>query len=809
MKQIKLIIIIILSIGIGLDISAQQTNGIIEGRVYNESNNEPVPFASVVIWGTTIGSVSDLDGNFLFTGIKPGYVELRISSIGFKTYVSEQIPVTNANKVYINIPLKEVTIEIDEITIKASPFRKKEESPVSLQRIGIEEIEKNPGGNRDISKVLQSFPGVASTAAFRNDLIVRGGGSGENKFFLDGVEIPNINHFATQGASGGPVGILNVDFIRSVDFYSGAFPANRGNALSSVLEFRQIDGNPDKLKFRGSVGATDLAFTFDGPVSENTTYIASVRRSYLQFLFAALELPFLPTYNDFQFKVKSRINDKNEITFLGLGSYDVSRLNLEANKTEDQKYILGYLPENNQWSYTFGAVYKHYREKGYDTWVVSRSHLNNGAFKYANNIETDSLLILDYTSDEIENKLRYERLSRPGKGLKISYGANLEYAYYMNKTINRSFENDRPVTLNYNSELDLFKWGLFGQASQELMGDRLVLSLGLRMDANSYSKEMSNMFNQFSPRFSLSWLMLPKLYLNLNAGRYFQQPPYTMLGFRNNDGNLVNKENGLKYIRSDHLVTGFEFLPDDKSKLTLEGFYKWYNYYPVSVLDGVSIASKGGDFGTFGDEKVLPAARGKAYGMELLYRNKDLFGFNIITSYTLVRSESQEVDSLFSPIDSYLPTAWDNVHLLNITALRKFKGNWQAGLKWRFVGGPPYTPWDVDKSARRAAWDAQGIGYLDYSQFNSLRLNGFNQLDIRADKEFYFSKWTLNIYLDIQNVLNYKADSPNSLYRVEDDNGDPVVINPADPYDQQLYQLKLVKPQAGTILPTIGIIVEF
>jgi hypothetical protein len=605
------------------------------------------------------------------------------------------------------------------------------------------------------------------------------------------------------------VGILNVDFIRSVDFYSGAFPANRGNALSSVLEFRQIDGNPDKLKFRGSVGASDMAFTVDGPLSENTTYIASVRRSYLQFLFAALELPFLPTYNDFQFKVKSKINNKNEITFLGLGSYDVSTLNLKANKTEDQKYILGYLPENSQWSYTFGAVYKHYREKGYDTWVVSRSHLNNGAFKYANNIETDSLLIFDYKSDEIENKLRYEHLSRLGKGLKINFGTNLEYSQYTNTTLNRSFDDGNAFNIQYDSELDMYKWGVFGQASQELLGDRLVLSLGLRMDANSYSREMRNMFSQFSPRFSASWLMLPRLSLNFNAGRYFQQPPYTMLGFRDNDGNLVNKDNGLKYIRSDHLVAGFEFLPDDKSKLTLEGFYKWYHNYPVSVLDGVSIASKGGDFGTFGDEEVVPVARGKAYGLELLYRNKDLFGFNIITSYTLVRSESQEVDAGLNPVDSYLPTAWDNVHLLNITALRKFKGNWQAGLKWRFVGGPPYTPWDVDKSARRAAWDAQGIGYLDYTQFNSLRLKGFNQMDIRADKEFYFSKWTLNLYIDIQNVLNYKADSPVTLYRVEDDNGNPVVTNPADPYDQQLYQLKLVQPETGTVLPTIGIIVEF
>jgi hypothetical protein len=811
MKHLKLQAIILLFILFsqpGL-FGQEEGRGIIEGRIFNVSTNEPVPFASIVIWGTTIGSVSDLDGHFLFTGIKPGYVELRGSSVGFKQYVSEPILVTNANRVNIEIPLEETVIALDEITVKVSPFRKKEESPVSLRRISIEEIDKNPGGNRDISKVIQSYPGVGSTVSFRNDLIVRGGGAGENRFYLDGVEIPNLNHFATQGASGGPVGILNIDFIREVNFYSGAFPANRGNALSSVLEFSQIDGNSDKLKVKGSIGATDLALTLDGPIGKNTTFIASVRRSYLQFLFTALELPFLPTYNDFQFKVKNRINEKNEITFLGLGSYDISNLNLKANKTEDQRYILSYLPVNKQWSYTFGLVYKHFYKNGFDTWVLSRNHLNNGSYKYFNNIEVDSLKILDYNSYEGENKFRFEHTSRFDNGLKLNYGLNFEQARYTNKTYSRSFANNIPFVVDYNSELDLLKWGVFGQVSKGFAKDRLILSLGVRMDANSFSSETNNLFRQFSPRFSLSYLMAPRWYLNFNVGRYFQQPPYTMLGFRDNTGALINKENGLKYLRSDHLVAGFEFLPEENSKVSLEGFYKWYTDYPVSVIDKVSLASKGGDFGTVGDEEVVSLADGRAYGVELFYRNRDLAGFNVILSYTLVRSQSQEIDQMLNPLDNYIPTAWDNKHILNLTTIRKFKKDWQVGFKWKFLGGAPYTPWDLFTSAKRPAWDSRGLGYLDYTQFNSLRLRGFNQLDIRADKDFYFNKWTLTLYIDIQNILNMKADQPDNLYRVEDAEGNPVIVNPEAPYADQLYELKQVQAEIGTILPTIGIIVEF
>jgi hypothetical protein len=341
--------------------------GTIEGRIFNAKNNEPVEFATIAIFGTAIGSISDLDGNFLFTGLEPGYVELRVSSVGFETYVSEAIMVTNAKKVFMEIPLEEANVQLEEVTVKASPFRKIKESPVSLQRISIEEIEKSPGGNRDISKVIQSFPGVASTPAQRNDVIVRGGGPAENVFYLDGIEIPNINHFATQGASGGPVGIINADFLREVNLYTGAFPANKGNTMSSVIDLYQVDGNQDKLNFRGGLGASDLFVTLNGPIGDNTTFIASYRRSYLQFLFQLLELPFLPTYNDYQFKLKHRFNEKNEITLVSIGSYDINELNLEANETEEQQYILGYLPEDFQWSYAIGTVYKHYRQKGYDT----------------------------------------------------------------------------------------------------------------------------------------------------------------------------------------------------------------------------------------------------------------------------------------------------------------------------------------------------------------------------------------------------------------------------------------------------------
>jgi len=777
--------------------------GKIAGKIYNSTTNEPVPFANIVIWGTNVGSTSDLDGNFLFTGLQPGYVRLAASAVGFKDYISEDLLVTNAKTVTINLPIEETAVQLETVEIKASPFRKMAESPVSMRTLDISEIERNPGGNRDISKVLQSLPGVSSTVSFRNDLIVRGGGAFENSFFLDGIEIPNINHFSTQGASGGPVGIINVDFVRGVDYYSGAFPANRGNALSSVIEFKQIEPNTENWNFRAAVGASDLALTANGPFSEKSGMIFSVRRSYLGFLFDLIGLPFLPTYNDAQFKFTHRFNSKNDLTIIGLGAIDQFELNTGLeNPNDDQRYILGYLPVNEQWSYTLGARYRHFKDNGFETWVASRNYLDNRSFKYENNIEADSLLTLDYKSQETENKLRYERNMR-FDGYKLVYGAGMEYAQYFNKTYRLQYVNDSLTTFRYRSNLDIFIWNVFGQISKGFFNERLNLSFGVRFDATDYDKQMANMTNQFSPRFSASYALAPGFFLNFNTGRFYQRPPYTTLGFRNNEGTLINKENGLTYIHADHVVAGIEFLPDERSKISVEGFYKNYNNYPFSVDDSVAIASKGGDFGTFGDEEVVSESSGRAYGFEILARDKNLKGFNVILSYTFVRSEFKDKGNI-----SFIPSRWDNKHILNLTVLKELKRNWNFGFKWRFVGGAPYTPYDIVASSRRPAWDARGMAYLDYSMFNELRLDNFHQLDVRVDKQYYFEKWSLILYLDIQNLYNFKAREQDNLTNLDPD-GNPVIVNPDDPYSEQLYELRRIKSESGTVLPTIGIIVEF
>ncbi len=792
MRKILLFGLIVSGFNFGL--MAQQAS--LKGRVMEAQSNEPLPFVNVVVVGSTTGAVTDDNGNFQINGLKPGFVRVQASFIGYHTTISPEIEVSNAKVASVEIRMEKRDTQLDEVTVSASPYRKTEESPVSLKTIGIAEIEKSPGANRDISKVIQSFAGVLSSPSFRNDIIIRGGGPSESRFYLDGVEVPNINHFATQGASGGAVGILNADLIREVNYYSGAFPSNRGNALSGVFEFGQVDGNADKLKFKGSLGASEVSATVDGPLSDKTTFIVSARRSYLKFLFTALKLPFLPTFNDMQFKVRTRFDAKNELTFIGLGSVDVNELNLDIKNPDDQqKYILSQLPENNQWSYTVGAVYKHFRQNSYQTLVVSRSHLNNTITKYLeNNSSSESNKILDYVSEEQENKIRLENNMRMD-GFKANIGANVDFAKYTNATMQRRFYDGNVLNVNYDTDLNLVKYGIFGQVSHELLAERLTLSAGFRMDGNNYSSGMNNLLKQFSPRVSVSYLLAPKWSLNLNSGRYFQLPPYTAMGYKQN--NVFVNQDKLKYISVDHFIGGVEFKPATAMQFSLEGFLKNYSNYPFSVNDQISLANKGADYGVIGDEAVTSTSKGRAYGAEFQARVSSA-KYNLNLSYTLVRSEFQDGGG------KYIVSAWDSKHILSMTGTAELKRNWQVGGRFRFVGGLPYTPWDLNRSSLITAWNLTGGPYLDNTKLNANRFGVFNQLDIRVDKSYYLKKTTLKFYIDIQNLYNYQSQSQDLVVREQDASGNYLTTD-----NGTHYVLRTVKNTSGTVLPTIGVQVEF
>ena len=789
----KRILLFLFSMGCCL-MSHAAGNYTLHGRVIDRLTRRPVAYAAVVLDGQgDKGASTDSTGRFAIERVRPGIYRLAASCIGYQSTLTPEYVVSAATP-FIEIELTEDAAQLDAVTVTPTPFRRTVESPVGLQVIGLREIEKSPGANRDVSRIVRSYPGVSfSPVGYRNDLIVRGGGPSENVFYMDGIEIPNINHFATQGASGGPVSIVNADLVREINFYTGAFPADRAGALSSVLDFRLRDGNPEKQTFKATLGASEVSFSGSGHLSERTTYLFSVRQSYLQLLFKLLGLPFLPNYIDGQVKVKTKLSPHDELTVLGLTGIDDMRLNTDE-KGEDAEYLLSYLPRIRQETFTVGALYRHYAGRHTQSLSLSHNYLNNRNLKYRNNdASSDGNLMLRLHSVEQKTTLRGENRSWLDRWT-LGEGVELNYRRYTNRTLQRLYGRKAELS-DYDAQLGIVGWGLFFTAAYESTDKRFTASAGLRADACDYSARTQQFWRQLSPRLSLAYALGDAWSVKGSAGIYYQLPPLTALGLRSNDGAWVNR--GLRYMQVFAASAGADWRLRDRLIVSLEGFWKGYDRIPLSLADGIPLVCKGDDYGTVGAEPLASTAEGHAYGVELTARWQIPGKVNLVGSATLFRSEYR------NGTGAYVPSAWDNRYVVNLSGTYDLPRAWSVGARLSWIGGAPYTPYDEMKSSLVTAWDAQGRPYYDYARYNTERLSAFGQLDLRVDKTFYFHRCMLGIYIDLQNVTASRLDLPDVLMSTG------VVANPAAPADEQRYRMKTIGQSSGTLIPTLGMTVEF
>lgn len=799
--------------------SQAQEAGRIAGVVVDKSTQQPLSNVSVALTGTDKGTVSDSAGSFRLAGITPASYNIEFSRIGYKKFVLYNVTVNTGNENFLNVELESEANALEEVTVRGSRRTARAatlETPLSVQRLTAEEIKSNPGSNFDISKVIQTLPGVGggqSGGGFRNDIIIRGGAPNENVFYLDGIEIPVINHFQTQGSAGGPQGILNVSFIEDVKLSSSAFDARYDNALSSVFQFKQKNGNPNRVQGNFRLSATEVAATLEGPLSKNknTTFLASVRRSYLQLLFTLIDLPIRPNYWDFQTKITHKINDKTTLSLIGLGAIDEFSFASIKDATPEKLYVLNSNPIINQWNYTFGVSLKRLINNGFVNLALSRNSFDNDIEQFEDNkMQLPAQQTLNYQSNESENKLRAD-VNITKAGWKISYGVSAQLVQYSNTTFSVIRKELRDTTgqvvqpaviSNFKSPLDNFwKFGAFAQVSKRFWENRLGVSAGVRTDMNSFTTDGMDPLQTISPRLSLSYVLADQWTLNASVGRYFKIAPYTILGFADNNGKLVNQDS--KYLQSDHYTAGIEFLPADNLRFTVEGFYKQYANVPVSVRDGISLSNLGSDFTVLGNEAVVTTGKGRAYGIEFFAQKKLTNRSFGIVSYTFYKSEYSGIDP------AYVPSSWDNRHLLSVTYGYKFRRNWELGLKFRFQGGAPYTPFD--EVASRLNYLSLGRGVLDYSRLNAVRLRSFNSSDIRIDKKWNLKRTTIDLFLDITNWYAAKnAASPSYTFQRTPDNSaflttDGNALRPDGSNGIPFF----LKNDDVSITPTIGLIIEF
>lgn len=792
--------------------------GTLTGTVRDKNTQELLIGVTIQIDGTTSGTVTDAEGRFRLI-VPVGNYNIRASYVGYQPQVKYNLSITsgNANETAFELlpaenSLSEVTVTANRAVAAVSTL----ETPNSIQRLTTEEIKTNPGGNFDVSRVIQTLPGVGgSVGGLRNDIIIRGGAPNENVFYLDGIEIPVINHFQTQGGTGGPQGILNVSFIEDVTLSSSSFDARYDNALASVFQFKQREGSRERLQGNLRLSATELALTGEGPLGRKTTFLASARRSYLQLLFQLIDLPIRPNYWDFQYKITHKFNNKTTLTALGVGAIDEFTFAVPKESSPEKEFTLRSIPLINQWNYTVGVSLRRLIDRGYINLAVSRNAFNNAVDRFEDGRLGDiSRRTLRTRSRETENKLRFDVNQAIG-GWKFSAGAVVQYVQFDNQFTGRIRNEIRDSTgaivqpgINVSSLTDLSFWryGAFGQVNRSFFNNRLGVSAGIRADGNSFTTTGNDLSRTLSPRLALSYALTDVWSVNAAVGRYYKLPIYTVLGFREAAGpsepaRFVNR-NSL-YMRSDHYVMGVEYLPKPTTRFTLEGFYKRYSQYPVSVQTGISLANQGTNFDALGNEAVRSTGRGRTYGFEVFFQQKLVKNFFAVASYTFVRS-------LYSGVDGRLvPSAWDNRHLFSGLLGRQFGKGWQMGLKYRFAGGAPYTPFDIEASQRNYLSLGQGI--QDFEQLNTLRLRPTSQFDFRLDKKWNLPRLTWNVFLDVQNAFVTPTpgfpefvlarNSENTGFATTDgrpllpdgSNGIPQILSNNDPF----------------VTPTLGFIVEF
>ena len=770
------------SLLIFLNIQSQNL-GTISGKVFNNENGLILEGATIQVEDSDFFAITNSEGLFEIKDIPTSSYNVKASFVGFKSQTIFNVIVKSAGNQTLLYGLNPSSEELEEVIVVESPFKTSIETPLSTQTFSAVEIETYPGGNNDITRVIQSLPGISpSVGGFRNDIIIRGGGPNETVYYIDGIEIPNINHFSTQGSSGGPVGLVNISFIKDVTLTTSSFGAEYDNALSGVLSFVQKEANKEKISGNFRIGSSEAGITLDGPINQDTSFIFSLRRSYLQFIFKAFGFSFLPDYWDYQMKLNHKIDDFNYINFIGIGSIDELTVNEPDEFDFENQSTIEQIPITNQKSRTFGVTWKriYKNSNGFFNLSLSNNKLENNFERFEDNVSKTNKVYSNLSTEE-DIKLRF--ISKNNfENYKFSFGGNFQLSKYSNRTLFKFYNID------YNSNIDFFKYGLFLKSSKRFFNDNLSVSFGIRTDQDNFTSE-NKIFENISPRLALSLSLSRnnKWNLNLTSGRYYKMPTYTSLGFRDSNNILINKNS--KYTQSDHLVIGLEFINSESSRFTIELFDKRYSNYPVSSTDMVSLANKGGDFEVLGNEKILTIGKGKSYGMELLYQQKLKNNFYGILSYTFFYSKFSGIDKI------YLPSVWDNRNLFSFTGGYKLKKNWEISSKLRYTDKTPYAPINFELS---------NMSYpeiiFDYSQLGNYFLDKFLKLDLRIDKRWNFKSTSMNFYIDAENLLANEIPVPPEYGLLRDSNQNVIIPRSL---------IEVESDNRTSIIPSVGFVFYF
>ncbi len=739
----------------------------LRGNVLDKQAETPLIGATVQVLNVepAIGATTDMDGSFVLKNVPVGRQTLRITYVGYEMQTVPNVLVTAGKEVLLSLKMEESFASMDEVVIVAKVNKDKainELATISARQFNTEEVSRYSGGRGDVGRLVANFAGVAASNDARNDIIIRGNAPTGVLWRLEGIPIPNPNHYSTLGTTGGPVSALNPNMIGNSDFLTSAFPADYGNATAGVFDINLRKGNKDRFEFMGQVGAfTGMEAAIEGPVRKGKgSFVVAYRHSFAEIAQAAglnVGTTATPKYKDLTFNLDFGNTKAGSFSIFGIGGHSsIDFLGADIDTTD-----LFANPDENAFSISkFGVIgLKHnllLNDHSYIRTVLSASHSGN-SYKTEDLEMTDEFGGLLQTFDVLDAGDTY-RLSSFYNN-KINRRFTLRTGILLQNQQLDTYVKTRVGIPDFNGDgiPDLFTQrdfdGSFNQAeayaqTQWRIAERLTLNTGVHGLYFDKTEDVA-----IEPRVALNWQFSPKSTLNLGYGLHHQTQPLPVFLFRERqpDGTAVETNADLGFTRSQHFVLGWDYKPAASWRVKAETYYQLLSDVPVeSMPSSFALLNAGADFVFPEKNNLVNEGTGTNLGVELTVEKFFSQGWYSLLTVSVFDSKYKGSDGVERS------TAFNGSYVLNALAGREFKlGNsgrrfLTLDTKVTAAGGRPYTP--VDLEASKAA----GREVLIENQAYSMRLDDYFRWDVKIGMRLNSPKRKLSqtFFLDFQNVTN-------------------------------------------------------
>lgn len=755
----KIILTLIFLLALTVSLSAQT----IKGYLTDAQSEMPLIGATVELLtvNPVRGTTTDLDGQFRFEQVPPGRHTLRLSYLGYEAQTLPNVLVTTGKEVILNPGLEESISELAAITVTArtNPAESiNEMSTVSSQTFTAESVNRFAGGRADVSRMASNLAGVSTSDDSRNDIVIRGNSPAGLLWQLEGIPIPNPNHFSTLGTTGGPVSALNPNLLANSDFATSAFAAEYGNALSGVFDLSLRKGNRDRYEFMAQVGTfSGLEAMAEGPLNDKGgSFVVAFRNSFVGFaetLGIDIGTNATPDYRDLTFNVDFGNTKAGKFSLFGIaGTSNIDFLGLETDSTD----IFANPGRNAYATSHFGVVgLRHNLITGDNTYLrtIISGSVQGGDFS-EHDIDdegADDLLLTNVEDETVRYSLKSYLNSKLNNRLTIRAGVQLE-SIGLNTLVD---DRDGSPDLDGDGQRDLLRlrdfdgsFGLyqaFGQARYRV-GEKTTLNAGLHAQYFSLSEAFA-----LEPRLGLRYQISPKLNLTAGYGLHSQTPALPVFFFRDVNTGSPDANQGLGYLKAHHFVGGGDLAFAPNWRLKTEVYYQSLFDIPVdNFASTFSILNAGADFVFPERGSLVNDGTGNNYGVEVTLEHYFADNWYLLLTTSLFESNYEGSDG------EERPTAFNNQYVANFLAGREIpfgkdkRHRFTINARVTGSGGRYYTP--VDEAASREAGTdirAEALAFSErYADYFRMDLKFGVQLNSQA------RKFSQSFFIDFQNLTN-------------------------------------------------------